>query len=97
MVVLAWILAVAGAAVAFVVSLAGAMSTVPRLHWQDALAAVPLPVLAAALAVWRLGHPASPAGAGVRRTLGAAVPLALALLTLLFMAMVYFEQPGGPM
>ena len=50
MLALAWIFALVGAAVAWVISLAGAMSTVPQLHWQDALYAIPLPVVAAGLA-----------------------------------------------
>ncbi|HSB54448.1 MAG TPA: hypothetical protein VLD58_08830 [Gemmatimonadales bacterium] len=96
MLLLAWILAIAGAVVAFVVSLAGAMSSVPQLHWQDAIVAIPLPVLAGSLAAWRLARPGTPKPAA-RSGVAAVLPLGLAVLTLLFMAMTYFEQPGGPM
>jgi hypothetical protein len=98
MLALAWMLAILGAIVAYVISLAGAMSTVPQLHWQDALVAVPLPVVAAALAAWRLLHPipANPPTAG-RPWVSAALALGLALFTLFFMAESYFDQPGGPM
>jgi len=95
MLAFAWICAVLGAIVAYVISLAGAMSTVPQLHWQDALVAVPLPVVAAALACWRLLHPLAP-GAAQRPWVAATLALGLALFTLLFMAEGYFDQPGGP-
>jgi hypothetical protein len=36
----AWICAVLGAILAYIVSLAGAMRTVPQLYWQEALVAV---------------------------------------------------------
>jgi len=97
MLALAWILALLGAIVAYVISLAGAMSTVPQLHWQDALVAVPLPVVAAVLAGWRLRHRVAPPSAAARPWISAAFALGLALLTLLFMAESYFDQPGGPM
>lgn len=97
MLALAWIFALLGAIVAYVISLAGAMSTVPQLHWQDALVAVPLPVAAAVLAGWRLQHRAAPPSATARPWISAALALGLALLTLLFMAESYFDQPGGPM
>jgi hypothetical protein len=98
MLALAWICAVLGAIIAYIVSLAGAMSTVPQLHWQDALVAVPLPLVAAALAGWRLLHPIlrTPASAP-RPWISAALALGLAFFTLLFMAESYFDQPGGPM
>ena len=43
---LAWLLSILGAVVAFIVSLAGAMKTVPQLPWREAVVGVPLPVLA---------------------------------------------------
>ena len=94
MIALAWILAVLGFAVAFVVSLAGAMSTVPQLAWRDALVAVPLPALAALLAAFRLARP--PRDRQQRAWIAAGLPLGLAIFTLLFMAQSYFGQPGGP-
>ena len=93
MLALAWVLAVIGAVMAYIISLAGAMSTVPQLHWQDALVGVPVPVVAAALALWRLTHPDSPAE---HRWVSATLCLGLGLFTLLFMAETYFNQPGGP-
>ncbi|MDX2168426.1 MAG: hypothetical protein SF182_15230 [Deltaproteobacteria bacterium] len=93
MLILAWLLAIAGALVAFVVSLAGAMKTVPRLHWQEAIVAVPLPVLAAALALWCLLRPPPERAAPV---LGASLALLIAFVTLLVMLMTYVEQPSGP-
>lgn len=95
MLILAWLLAVAGAVVAFIVSLAGAMKTVPRLHWQEAIIGLPLPLLAAALAFWcLLRSPAPP-----RREppfVAASLALLLAFLTVLFLAFTYVEQPDGP-
>ncbi len=93
----AWICAVLGAIVAYVVSLAGAMRTVPRLYWREALVAVPLPLLATALAVWRLSHPLSSSASGTERPwISATLALGLALLTLLLIVTSYFDQPGGP-
>ncbi len=97
MLALAWILSVLGAITAYIVSLAGAMRAVPRLYWQEALVAVPLPVLAAVFAGWRLlrrGYP----GAGTQKhsAISAGFALGLALLTLLLVATSYFDQPGGP-
>ena len=98
MLALTWICAVLGAIVAYIISLAGAMSTVPQLHWQDALVAVPLPVVAAGLAGWRLLHPVFPTPATAQRPwISATLALGLAFFTLLFMAESYFDQPGGPM
>jgi len=95
---LAWILAIVGALVAYVISLAGAMRTVPQLYWREALVGVPLPVVAGALAAWCLFRPTRPPQVLAERPwISAGVPLVLALLTLLLMAVSYFEQPGGPM
>ena len=97
MLAFAWICAVLGAIVAYIVSLAGAMRTVPRLYWREALVAVPLPVLAATLAAWRLSHPPPSAAASTSRPwISASLALALALLALLLIATSYFDQPGGP-
>ncbi|MBI3798627.1 MAG: hypothetical protein HY268_16890 [Deltaproteobacteria bacterium] len=96
--VLAWILAIVGAIMAYIISLAGAMRTVPQLYWREALIGVPLPIVAGALAAWCLFRPARPPQAITARPwISAGVPLVLALLTLLPMAVSYFEQPGGPM
>lgn len=96
MLVLAWMFAIVGAIVAYIVSLAGAMRTVPRLYWREALVGVPLPIIAAALALWHLVRPAvPPATATERPWISASVALVLALLTLLLMAVSYFDQPSG--
>ena len=95
MLILAWLLAVAGAVVAFIVSLAGAMQTVPRLHWQEAIVGLPLPLLAAGLALACLLRTPLPP----RREppfVAASLALLLAFLTLLFLAFTYLEQPSGP-
>jgi hypothetical protein len=97
MLALAWILSVVGVIVAYVISLAGAMSTVPQLHWQDALIGIPLPLTAGTLAAWCLVRPARPPATATRPWLAAGLPLALACLALLFMAVSYFDQPGGLM
>lgn len=91
MTILAWLFAVAGVAVAFVVSLAGAMKSVPRLDLLEALPAVPLPLLAIVLAVLRLrALQAGRAGSQV----AALIPLGIAALTLLFVMATYLGQPG---
>ena len=97
MLALAWLCAVFGAIVAYIISLAGAMKTVPELHWRDALVGLPLPMIAAALALWRLIHPVPPPSAPLeRRWISATLALGLAFLTLLLMAVSYFDQPDGP-
>ena len=96
MLALAWVLAIAGAIVAYVVSLAGAMKTVPQLPWREAIVALPLPLVAGALAAWCLFRPVRPSGAEPP-WIGASIALALAALTLLFMYVSYFDQPNGPM
>jgi Mg/Co/Ni transporter MgtE len=97
MVALTWILAIAGMIVAWIVSLAGAMKTVPRLPWREALVGVPLPVVAAALATWRVVQLADSSQAtSLRSWIAVGIPLGLAMLALLLMAVSYFEQPGGP-
>ena len=94
MLVLAWICAAVGAIVAYVVSLAGAMKTVPSLDWHDALVGVPLPALGVLLAAYCLARrPESP---GDKPWLAAGIPLALSCLALLIVAVSYFDQPGGP-
>jgi hypothetical protein len=96
MIVLAWILAIVGALIAYVITLAGAMRSVPQLYWREALVAVPLPILTAALALWCLVKPGSAASdVGPRPWVAAGVPLAVALLTLILIATSYFDQPGG--
>ena len=98
MLALAWILAVAGLIVAYVISLAGAMSTVPQPHWRDALAGVPLPLIAGVLAAWGLIRSTRAAPPGTEPPwISASIPLVLALLTLLLLYVSYFDQPGGPM
>jgi hypothetical protein len=98
MIVIAWILAIIGAIMAFIISLAGAMKTVPQLHWQEALVGIPLPLIAGIIAAWclfREGNPPRPASQ--RPWISAGIPLVVAFLTLLLMAVSYFEQPGGLM
>jgi hypothetical protein len=98
MLALAWILAIVGVIVAYIISLAGAMSTVPQLHWQDAVVGIPLPLSAGVLAAWCLVRPIRRAqAASTRPWIAAGVPFVLAVLALLFMAVSYFDQPGGPM
>jgi len=97
MLIFAWILAIVGAIMAYIISLAGAMRTVPQLYWHEALIGVPLPVVAGALAAWRLFWPTrSPQAITERPWISAGAPLVLAIFTLLLMAVSYFEQPGGP-
>jgi uncharacterized membrane protein len=82
--ILAWILAIVGAIMAYIISLAGAMRTVPQLYWQEALIGVPLPVVAGALAAWSLFRPVrSPQAIAGRPWISAGAPLVLAILTLL--------------
>jgi len=95
-VVLSWLLALAGAAVAFIVGLAGAMKTVPSLSFREAIVGVPLPALAVALAAWRLFGRPRPAATGRRPLIAAGLPLLLALLTFFYLAVSYLDQPGGP-
>ena len=92
---LSWLLAIAGLVVAYVISLAGAMRTVPQLYWQEALFGIPLPIAAAAIAIWTFAT--TPRRVSSRRRFSAAAVLALAGLGLLLIAVSYFDQPGGPM
>ena len=94
MIIIAWILALVGAIVAFIVSLAGAMKTVPQLNWQEAIVGIPLPLVAAAIAAWCLMR--TPAEGRNRPLVSAGIPLVVAFLSLLLMAVSYFDQPGGP-
>lgn len=95
MLALSWLFAIAGVVVAYVISLAGAMRTVPELHWQEALFGIPLPIIAALIAGWTLSR--TPAATATRPRVSAAAALALAGLGLLLTAVSYFDQPGGPM
>jgi len=92
---LAWMLAFGGAILAYIVTLAGAMRTVPRLYWREALVGVPLPLLAGILAGWCLWRPI-PAGGAERPWFSAGIPLAIAVLALMLVAVSYFGQPEGP-
>lgn len=94
MIGLAWLLSVAGIVWAYIISLAGAMRTVPRLYAREALQGVPLPLVAGALAGWCLLRRPT---AGERPWIAAGIPLALAVLALLIIAVSYFDQPSGPM
>jgi len=93
MVALAWIVAIAGAGVAYVISLAGAMKTVPSLSWREAIVGVPLPLVAGALAAWCLLRPMRSA----QREppwIAASGALLVAAFTLLLLYISYFDQPG---
>ena len=90
-----WIVAIGGAVVAYVVSLAGAMKTVPSLSWREAIVGVPLPVVAGALAAWCLLGPTEPAEREPP-WIAASGALLVAAFTLLFLSVSYFDQPGGP-
>lgn len=100
MLALAWVIAFVGAIVAYVISLAGAMRTVPRLYWREAVLGLPppLPLVAGALAGWCLlrANRTSPHPNDLP-WIAAGIPIAVAGLTLLLMAVSYFEQPSGPM
>ena len=98
MLALAWVIAFVGAIVAYVISLAGAMRTVPRLYWREAVLGLPLPLIAGALATWCLlrASRTSPQPNDLP-WIAAAIPIAVAGLTLLLMAVSYFDQPSGPM
>ncbi len=93
MVVLAWIVAFAGAAVAYIISLAGAMKTVPSLSWREAVVGIPLPVVAGALATWCLLRPGSPPDREPP-WIAASGALIVAAFTLLLLYISYFDQPG---
>jgi len=98
MLALAWVFAIVGLVTTWIVGLAGAMKTVPRLEWREAIVAVPLPLLAIGLAVWCLSRPIPPDGPRTDRPwIAAGIPLAVALLALLILAVSYLDQPGGPM
>jgi hypothetical protein len=91
-VVFGWLLAIAGFAVAFVVTLAGAMKSVPRLTAGEALVGLPLPILALAVSIFAL------VGAmRAKKTLQAVlavIPAGIALVTLFIVAASYLMQPG---
>lgn len=92
----AWIVAVLGAALAWVISLAGSMSTVPRLSLGAALAAVPLPLLAMLLGALHLTRRRrAEGGVPARALVAGGGPVALGALTLLYMFASYWYQPGG--
>ena len=95
MTIIAWIVALVGAALAWVISLAGAMSTVPRLTLGGALAGVPLPLLAILFGALSLARHRVD-GIPLRAMVGAGIPIALGILTLLYMFLSYWYQPGGP-
>ena len=98
MLALAWLFAIVGLVASWVVGLAGAMKTVPRLEWREAIVGLPLPLLAGGLAVWCLCRPIRPSGPRTDRPwIAAGIPLALALLALLILAVSYFDQPGVSM
>ena len=90
---LAWLAALAGAALAFIVSFASGMKTVPSMSIGEMLVGVPLPVVALAVAV--PGIVACMRAQRVGRAIGAfGVPAALALLGLLVAVGSYIGQPG---
>lgn len=95
MAVLAWILALLGFVVGYIVTLAGAMKTVPSLSWKEMLFGLPLSIIAAALAGMRLFGPLAE-GATSRPWLAFGIPFVIAILSLLQVIGTYLTQPGGP-
>jgi len=91
MLALAWLFSIVGFIVSYIISLAGAMRTVPRLYGHEAVQGVPLPLVAGLLAGWCLLRPQPPAE---RPWISAGIPLALAILALLIVAVSYFDQPA---
>ena len=97
MIAFAWLLSIAAVVWAYIVSLAGAMRTVPRLYWGEAMTAVPLPLVAGTLAAWCMLRPIHPPQTEADRPfIAAGIPLLLAVLALLIVAVSYLDQPGGP-
>lgn len=95
MAILTWILAILGFVVGYIVTLAGAMKTVPSLSWKEMLFGLPLSLIAAALAGLRMFGPL-PEGATGRPWIAFGIPFAIAVLSLLQVIGTYFTQPGGP-
>lgn len=95
MAVLAWILAILGFIVGYIVTLAGAMKTVPSLSWKEALFGLPISLIAAGIAGTRMLGPL-PGGVTSRPWLAFGIPLAIAILSLLQVIGTYLSQPGGP-
>ncbi len=96
MIVLAWFAALAGLVVGFTATLVGAMKSIPVMHWQEALIAVPLPVLAIVLASLRFFSVPTFSQPQRPRWLAAGLPILFGVLTLLFVAASYFNPPVGP-
>lgn len=90
--ILAWVFAVLGAGMSFVVSLAGGMKAIPYLSLGEAALAFPLPLAAIACAVaaymlgMRLETPPS-----LWRIVP---PVIISLLSLAFVILVYLDQPN---
>jgi hypothetical protein len=95
MAILSWILAIVGFVVGYIVTLAGAMKTVPSLSWKEALFGLPLSLIAAIMAGLKLFGPL-PEGVTSRPWLAFGIPLAIAILSLLQVIGTYLSQPGGP-
>lgn len=87
----AWILSIIGFVVAFIIALAGAMRSVPRLSLTEAAVGVPVPLIAAAVAAYALVG-ATRNKKTVRAVL-AIIPLGLSLLTLLFIFATWLARP----
>lgn len=93
--VIAWLAALAGVALAFLVSFASGMKTVPSMSVGEMLVGVPLPLLALVIAL--PGAVAYVRAQRVGRAIGAfGVPAALGALGLVIAVGSWLGQPGGP-
>ena len=88
---LTWVLAVLGAGMSFVVSLAGGMKAIPSLSLGEAALAFPLPLAAivCAVAAYMLGMRLETPPSLWRIV----PPVIISLLSLAFIILVYLTQP----
>lgn len=93
MTIAAWITSILGFAIAFVLSLAGAMKTVPMLSAGEALAGVPVALLGLLLSL-NVVYRHMQARRHARMILLGGIPLAIAALALFIVYAGYFHQPG---
>lgn len=93
MTIASWIVSILGFCIAFVVSLAGAMKSVPRLSVGEALAGVPVALLGLILSLV-VARRYLLARQHARLFFLAGIPLAISALALFIVAGSYFYQPG---